>query len=436
MASLSDPIPASRSPLTISLALLLARSLAAIAAALTTFLLARLIPSADLGSVMAMVSAAMIGSLVLSLNIETGAMRFLTEARAANAPDRIHGFIHFSRRVIRVLALPVMAGTALFLILTGAPFSAPLLVGLLMIPAFAWSRATARHAGALHQVLRGGLPQLTIRPLTVLVGIALAAAFGWPLTPLTVLLLFLAGAVLTIALQTRLLAPVLAPILATPPDDTEAADWAATGVRLAPSLLFQDLLRDLVLVLSALGLGASDTGILAICLTIVLLPNLALVGIEMGYGPQISAACVARNRPELAALLRQAAGLRLAATLPATVLIAGFAEPILGFFGPDYVAGATPLRLLCLLPLTRAAFGNPFLILSVAGEAAAIFRITGLGLIAMLAVIPAAALFGLPGAAIAACAGFALVQVWLYASCRASAGADTSALSLIASRAP
>ena len=418
------------SPTFIAIILLAVRGFAALAMALSTLLMAWVLTPDEMGIALTLISAAMLASIPISLNVEMGAMRFLTAARRDKRDDIIHGFLHFSSRIITALSVPIMLGFAALMAIfaVGSASLAGVAIAACMIPLMAITRSTARQAGALNHVIRGGMPQLIIRPILVLLSLTMAVLSGLRLTIETVLLLFFVGTAVTALIQKLLLAPILEPIKSALIDDTNAPEWAVTGLRLTPSLLFQDLLRDLIIVLAALGLIADSAGILAVCLAIILVPNLALIAIEIGFGPQISTAMTQSNDSRLKELLRQSAILRLLSVLPAFILIQIFCIPMLSFFGPEYRSGETSLRILALIPVTKAIFGNPTLLLNIAGHSKVILKITSMGLVILAISVPVAAvLFGIVGAGVAATSGFWFTQYWLYTACGRSEVADPSA---------
>ena len=424
------------SPTLIAFILLIARGFAALAMALSTLLMAWVLTAEDIGIALTLVSTAMLASILVSLNVESGAMRFVMAARRDKRADYIHGFVHFSHRVILVLSPIVMIGffIAVSTFVVKDLSITSVTIAAFLIPALALSRSTARLAGALNQVIRGGLPQLVLRPILVLSGLAIAGISGLKLTIEIVLFLFLAGTLLTILVQKLLLSSIIEPIKQARIDDTNASEWVVSGFRLSPSLLFQDLLRDLILVLSAFGLSASDAGVFAVCLAIIMVPNLALIAIEMGFGPQISSAMTHGRKQQLDDLLKQSACLRLASVTSTVILIQIFCVSILELFGPEYRTGETALRILCLIPLLKALSGNPILLLNIAGESREILKITSAGFGLLAVIVPIAAVFaGTIGAAVSAAFGFGFVQYRFYASCQRSDLADPSAVALLRS---
>lgn len=412
-----------------SIALLVIRVFAAVAGALVTFLLARILPVDEVGMVLALISAATLASVLVTLNLEAGAVKYVVGGSHQRA------FIRFNRSLILALTLPVAIGTLWLLDFRwGGLFSAnPILAGivLMMIPALGFTRATARQAGALQQVLRGGGPQLAIRPAFVLIALLFCLLTQVEANIQTIMSLFLIGILLTLGVQFYLLSDIFA-ALPKEKSTTQPKVWLTTGLCLAPALLYQDLFRDVILILAAIGLESAEIGQLGVALTILSLPGFALVAIEMGFAPTIAKAISRNSDQDRDRLLRSSARLRILLALPAIGLVAAIAGPIVHIFGPDYAMAAEPLRLFLLIPLARIVFGNAALILILRHAHRQILFATGAGLLVLVIGVPlAATIGGATGVAITASIIFMAVQAVLYALCRKLTGIDPSVLSAV-----
>ncbi len=93
-------------------------------------------------------------------------------------------------------------------------------------------------------------------------------------------------------------------------------------------------------------------------------------------------------------------------TLLAVLVAWALAGPLLSVFGEAYREGAWALRILVLMPLTAASVGPCLLALTAAGRVGEGARAAGIGLAALLVLVPAGSLLGLTGAALGAALAF------------------------------
>jgi O-antigen/teichoic acid export membrane protein len=117
-------------------------------------------------------------------------------------------------------------------------------------------------------------------------------------------------------------------------------------------------------------------------------------------GPRIAAAYRVRDIATIRRIMRQQVGTMSLLSLPLFVLSLGFPEWVLGLFGPNFVGGATALRILALGQLINILAGPIGVVLLMTGNERQSLYVSVISL-AMLAVccftlIPA---YGLNGAA-------------------------------------
>lgn len=115
--------------------------------------------------------------------------------------------------------------------------------------------------------------------------------------------------------------------------------------------------------------GAAETGIYRVSWQIASVLPLISISLLGTFTAQIAAAVHAADRPAMARLSRTATRLSLLIFGPAALLLVLLAKPILGVFGPDFVAGAGPLRALVAGHLVVAVFGIAGQVLVMIGHA-------------------------------------------------------------------
>ncbi|MEM8787001.1 MAG: hypothetical protein AAGE76_01960 [Pseudomonadota bacterium] len=381
---------------------------AAGAGALATLALAALLPSADFGRAMEAISAAMLLSILFSLNLDACAMRVLTQGDAA-ARARFSGA---ATRVIwlgAVLALPVVV------IRAGAPVAAVITALALSL---ALVRLGARQGTALGRPLGTVIPRLMSRPLG-LGGAVLVLWSGvgasWWLPALTLAL----ATGLAAMVQARSLRPVRPPASGGWP----ASHWLRNAACLVPGLLFLEFFRDMAIVSAGLALDDAALGRFALALTLIALPGFAIVAVEIATGRPIAAA-IAAGQPVNPRLV-EAARLRLAGAVGCLGALA-LALPLASAWLP--ADDLSPLLWpLATVPAIRALIGNPMAMLNLYQRDATVLRICGAGVpLTAAAIALSSAGFGAAGAAWAAAAGFGLTQAALWQACRRQTPVDPS----------
>jgi O-antigen/teichoic acid export membrane protein len=118
-------------------------------------------------------------------------------------------------------------------------------------------------------------------------------------------------------------------------------------------------------------------------------------------GPRIAAAYRVRDIAGIRRIMRQQVGTMLLLSLPLFVLCLGFPEWVLGLFGPNFVGGATALRILALGQFVNILAGPIGVVLLMTGNErqslyASVISLAMLG-VCCVTLIPA---YGLNGAAI------------------------------------
>ncbi|MSU90638.1 hypothetical protein GE300_13615 [Rhodobacteraceae bacterium 2CG4] len=399
-----------------------AQGVAAAAGALAALLLSRQMGAAGFGQAMLLVSAATLGAVVAGANLEGAAIRVLNSGPAWHRA----AFVRFNSRVIAL-------GSGLIMLVCAAAWrldavSAPAALALAAAaPALALLRATARQGAALGAPGGAVAVRILARPLAFLAfaGLCLALSLRPPDWALAALLAAACG--VGVLLQRRVLRPVFRALPPAPRamPGSETRGWLRIGLVLAPSLLVQEMFRDLVLVSAAPVLAAPQLGLLALALTLAALPGLAVAAVEIATGPRI-ARLAAAGAAGLPAALAEAARLRLLGlglALPGLALVLAPALQLAGATGGHALVWA-----LAAVPALRALLGNPALLLTAAGHAA---TVGGLSAVAAAltgtAVAGGAIAWGTGGAVAGAVAGAGAAQALMWGACLRRTGQDCSA---------
>ena len=135
-----------------------------------TFLLAGLLNPAQAGLVFQARAMAQIGSVAVTMIMESASRRFLSPARARHDLAQAAGFIQLNRRLaLGLLPLVAVALAAILLRKDGA-LGADFAITLLAVLLIAFARMTSRHATALGAVRKGLLSRLLTGPSVLTLG--------------------------------------------------------------------------------------------------------------------------------------------------------------------------------------------------------------------------------------------------------------------------
>jgi O-antigen/teichoic acid export membrane protein len=407
--------------------LLAARLLGAAGGFGVQLLLARLLPAKDLGLYFAGASLAMVAAVLATGGYNSIATRFVTRYRARR-PALLAAFVRQAQRsnlrASLALAAAILAGAVLWpgLAPTGrAVFAA----AALSIPWLAWVRLHGSFATAIKSFKLAYLPDVSLKPVVVLVVLAALAGAGVALSaPLAMIVLTLATAVLAMA-QYVLLRPLFPADLtgwrrraAAPVRPALARVWRREARTLILVALFTQYFADIAVLAATPLMAPAELGRFGLALKLAF-----LVGFFVQLGQQIATPDIAaslnasRSTGAVDRRLRWLAWTTTATTLAATMAAALWGRDLLRFFGADYAPGGTALAILVAAQVLRAAFGPGTAVLTLLGRQMLNLRLAALALVVLAATTAALApAFGATGAAIAV---FFATLVWCSTSARA-----------------
>lgn len=408
-----------------------------------TVILARMLNPQEFGLVWTLWSGAFIAAYLSTLNIGATAIREVVRARASGEDANAAGFVIVSRRVLLCACLPVVAAfIALIWIRNPAmteTYPMAILLAAAMIPVMGWNATNAAQAVALDQVLRSQVPGMLLRPLVFCVVLGSAWIAGVSLSLESVVGLYLAIVILIAFVQFALLRRFFDFMATATPDTSGWQRWIATGLLLAPNRLLTDRLRDVLLLIAAIPLGAVGVAQMAVALSVVTFLSFAVNAVETSFAPKISRSisnALSENRradedPSTLHFIAISGAIKIGLMAAGAFVLWLFMPFVIGLFGADYAASETVIWWLFLIPLSSAVFGNTALMMQLFDKRRVFFLTSVLGLGALLLVgflITTSASDVLETTA----AGFALTMVALqalrWALCWITTGMDVSAL--------
>lgn len=421
------------------------RALGTLGTLVYTVLMARMMTPQDFGLVWTLWSAVFIASYLTTLNIGATAIREVVRARTTGNDAAAAGFIIVSRRILFTVTPPVAAGFVGLIwwhnptIMADHPVAVWLAAA--TIPVMGWNATNAAQATALDQVLRSQLPGMVLRPLVFMTTLGLIWAIGWPLGPEPVVAIYLIVVVLIAFVQFFLVWPFFSFMKTAVPDITGWRRWISAGLLLAPGRLLTDRLKDFLVLISAVPLGAAGVAQIAVALSIVNFLNFTVNAVETSFAPKTARGLtrdltdgVAPQKMRRATHFIAVSGvLKMAMVLTGVGMLWLLMPLIIRLFGTDYAASVPATAWFTLIPLASAFFGNTSLIMQIFDLRTEFFLTSLLA----AAALPLAGIYGAPVVVargvdplIATAAVFALTMVALqalrWALCLRRTGIDTS----------
>lgn len=346
-------------------------------------------------------------SYIATLGFHVAVLRFVPVHAAREEWGLVRGVVLFAIGVSAAASLVLAAiGTAVIVALEHHlpdAKEAGLLIGMATIPAMTMYLITAALVRAFGGVVTALLPERIARDalLAALVA-AMAAVAVRPVDATGVLTALLFSSVLTAALAFVLMLRIWPANLKGVRPAFSIAQWCATVLPMTVlSLLDVLMVRTGVILLGWLE-HIREAGIFALGFSIATLILLPRVAVGTMFAPTAADLHARDDHGGLQRLFARAALLSFAVSglLAAPLLI--FMEPVLRFFGDDFVQGAQIARLLILGQLIAAAMGPQQHLMTMTGqERAAAIALTvsaGLNVAGCLVGIK---LFGAVGAAAA-----------------------------------
>ncbi|MDJ0992318.1 MAG: hypothetical protein QNI90_01975 [Dinoroseobacter sp.] len=423
-----------------------ARVLGAFGTLIYTVMLARILSPEEFGLVWTLWSGVFIAAYLSTLNIGATAIREVVRAKTYGNNAAAAGFVVVSRRVLLCVSLPVVAAYVA-LIWARNPevtdtYPMAVLLAAAMIPVMGWNATNSAQAVALDQVLRSQVPAMLFRPFVFCFVLGAAWLTDTPLSLEVVVGLYLAIVIVIALVQFALLRQFFDFMTTAKPDTSGWQRWLATGLLLAPNRLLTDRLRDVLLLIAAIPLGAVGVAQMAVALSVVTFLSFAVNAVETSFAPKISQSITrafcedkcAREDPDALRFIAISGAIKSGILATGALGLWLFMPMVIRLFGVDYAASEGVIWWLFLIPLATAIFGNTALVMQLFDKRRVFFLTSVLALFALLLVgtfiVPMVITNGV-NALQATAAGFALTMVALqafrWALCRTITGMDMSA---------
>lgn len=246
------------------------------------------------------------------------------------------------------------------------------------------------------------VPMRIVRELFVLVAVALLLLIGHAAGAAPVMALTVAGSLVALWVVSRSVRRLQPPELAQATAKYDSVTWRAAAFPLfiitAVEAIFD---RTGVLVLGSAGLS-QESGIYFLVFNMAMLVLVPKTAVDTIFAPRIARLHAENNEEAVRALIARASWLSFLSGTAVALALSVVAEPLLGWFGPEFTAGATALKILLLGQVIATGSGSQVLVLAMTGHETAAARALVLTTVANFILTAAlVSSFGLNGAAIA-----------------------------------
>lgn len=396
-----------------------------------TLMLSRVTSQHDFGLATAAMSTTFLLSVLISMNVEMGSIRYLSKYISEKSLEKASGFIHFCRIIVFFTSSILLAFGVIYYILSGSDRGQTLvyIIAFAAAPVIAMSRVSARHAVVMDAVLGGTLPRILVRPLLFIIFIGLSYAFGIYLSAEYIVAMLLMSAIASNIAQYFLIRRHFYEITAHKPDRQDWRLWIRTGIMLSPLLTMNEFMRDVIIAAASLSLAKDQLALLVISISLIGILNFAVTAVDIAFSPKVARALLVPDPRRCRELLMMGASIKCVAVALVGTVVVLFRYPILSLLGENYLAAGSGLVALLMMPAASAVFGPGDMVLTVLGHQKDVLIATLVGLLGMVGLtVVGGALGGFQVAAVGAALAYTAQQFLLFLFCRRRAGVDPSIL--------
>jgi len=333
--------------------------------------LVRLMTAADYGVYVVAMSLAAVLSIFCAFGFPSVTARFVSLYQEQGDTASVAGFIGAGQRHVFALSLLVAGLGGLLIFATGLvsePFQFPLFLACLTAPVLAMMRFNGALSNIARRFYLTYLPDMTLRPVLLVLGLAILFMIGPHITSTLVLLVHFGAAlvaclVLWVVLRPRHQFGVRGVVPAVKNDVWRRAAFPMLFVTLLTSFL-----ADIDILMMGLLLPAEDVGLFSVCLRIMLLVEFGIQTVFQMSAPDLSEAQARGDSHGMALAFRRAQHVTLLFAIASFGGVFLLGEWILVLFGDGFVAGYPALLILVLGQVVRSAFGPVTQTLTAAGQ--------------------------------------------------------------------
>lgn len=420
------------------------RTLGLVSAFLSSVVLARALGPENFGLYSYLLALIMLFGIPVQMGMPPLTMRETARASTAEDWDRVRGIWWWAGSLIAMLSALIVVGGVALLVWAGTNLEwdtwLAALAGLGLVPLIALGRLRAAALRGLGHVVAGQLPEEVLRPLLMVSGVFVGVWFlELTITPAGAMAVHLGAAGLAFAVGAWLLWRKRPAGVRQPgPRETDGQAWFRALWPFTLLAGMQAINTETDIIMLGFWVPVEELGFYKVAASVAMLAAFGLKVLAMTLGPQIVRHLTCEEHQALAQLAAWAAGIALATTTVAFVVLVAVGEWFLGLvYGTVFIAAYLPLTILVGAQLVNAAFGLAVTLLNMAGHERASLRgliISGVANVVLnAALIP---IFGIMGAATATGLSLVLMNVLVWRLVRVKLGLDCSVLALIRWRSP
>lgn len=394
---------------------------------LTNIYLTRLLGAAEFGLYGIALSWAALLLVPASLGHDRFVMRMLPTYRAERRWDLFRGVLRQSWW-FTVLAGAVIGAIGAVVARFVSP-SAALLLGFALVLPMGIMNLQSSLLRVQNRIFLAVAPNNLLRFVLLVAAVYLLVRLGLPASASTVLLALLGVVVAMVAVQGWVLQRNWRPeVLSTAPG-YRTREWLAISLPLLLSSSALVLLKRTDVIMLGMLAPPAEVGIYFAAARVAALAAFAQTAVNAIASPLVSSVYAGGDRKRLQRLATGIVQLSFWPSLLGALLLIGFAEPILGLFGPEFVGARWPLTLLVIGYLMNSGAGAVGILLNMTGHQNATARVFTVAVVVNIALnlltIPR---FGIVGAAFSTALTMASWNVWLSVMVRRRLGLHTSVL--------
>jgi O-antigen/teichoic acid export membrane protein len=342
-----------------------------------------------------------------ALGFDIALLRFVPAYQTTGAWSLARGVIQYAERRVLAVSILVMLVGACAVIVWPQQFSAGLrntfLVGFVLVPVWSllWIRCSiVRAFGGVALAL---VPDKVVRDGVLLILVVLASLVLWGhLDAPFVMMATLVSSTVALGLASLAIRRLRPGVLTITVPEYAAATWRETALPLVLIGAAEALLNRTGVVLLGWFGETKEAGIYSLVFNIAFLVVLPRAAINTLFAPTISSLFTRRDQVTLQALVAKSASWTLCASVFIALGLAILAEPILSWFGKDFVGGVPALRILLAGQVIAASYGSQLSVMTMTeherGAAALLILSAMVNVVASVVLI---SMLGLTGAAIA-----------------------------------
>lgn len=394
-------------------------------------LLSRTLGLRAFGEYVIALSWALTLALPAKAGFDNSALRYSTIYLERQDFAALRGFIRFATILVICIslsigALIVIAGPGLMPVQPQTRiWAAALVLPLALLALYSVIMRTA------HRIVAAQFYDQMLRPALVIAGLVALLLAGHRLSPasamaLTVVAAF--GALAALLIESR---RAFRSAMPHPPSYDEWQQWVAVSLPMLMLGVVQELMNQIDILFLGKLATARDAALFAASWRLASLVPFALVGLGTMAGPLIAKAYEQRSMDELhrVSSIVARAGFLFALACAAALYLLG--RPLLGLFGPGFVAGRDVLSVLLIGGVVNAFTGVVAYFLTLTGrERQGLVIFAGalvLSIVLNLLLIPR---YGAVGAAVASSSAMAAWNLVMLVYVRRTIGIDASAIAL------